>query len=133
MLPLCHSRFCHNRARLNHREALDQLISRWTVRYNPLELQESLQNAGVQAGAVMNIAEIVESSHLNDRGYIESWDHPIVGNKRYHRAPMVMSETPVKIRKRPSLLGEDTERVLGEVLGYSPEQVHQLIEAGVVY
>jgi benzylsuccinate CoA-transferase BbsF subunit len=126
-------RFCTNEARMGNREALDSLISSWTIRYEPLELQELLQKGGVQAGAVMNIAEVVESPHLKERGYIENWDHPVVGDKRYHRAPIVMSETPVRIRKRAPLLGEDTESVLCGMLGYSKEQLVQLVEEEVLY
>jgi formyl-CoA transferase len=44
---------------------------------------------------------------------------------------MVLSDSPVEVRSSP-LLGEHTAEILGEVMGYSKEQVEQLRAEGVV-
>jgi formyl-CoA transferase len=43
-----------------------------------------------------------------------------------------MSATPVEIRNAPPELGQDTDAVLGEILGYPPVTIEELHAAGAV-
>ncbi len=44
---------------------------------------------------------------------------------------MTLSDSPVEVQSSP-LLGEHTDEILGEVMGYTKEQVAQLRDEGVV-
>ena len=55
-------------------------------------------------------------------------EHPVGGTYRVVGSPMKLSETPVQYRIPPPFLGEHTEEVLRDVLGYGPEQIRRLRE-----
>ena len=46
--------------------------------------------------------------------------------------PVRLSETPPDYRLPPPVLGEHTEAVLGERLGFSPAKLAELRDAGVI-
>ncbi|MFA5027608.1 MAG: CoA transferase, partial [Candidatus Methylomirabilota bacterium] len=58
--------------------------------------------------------------------------HPLTGPIRMVRNPVTFSEMPVDLRRLPPRLGEHTEEVLRELLGYSAAEVGELRAAGVV-
>lgn len=126
------ARFATNAARIQHRQALDDLISTWTAHYDHYEVMRRLQHAGVAAGAVLSTGEFVGDEHVKARGFMESFDHPVVGEKLYPGVPFKMSETPGSIHRPAPCLGADTEHVLKNILGMGDEQIKELDEAGVL-
>jgi len=126
------ARFTSNAARIQNRKALDDLIGAWTEQFDHYEVMRRLQAAGVAAGAVLSTGEFVEDPHIKARGFIESFDHPVVGEKRYPGVPFKLSDTPGYIHRPAPCLGADTEHVLKNILGMSDEQIEELDEAGVL-
>ncbi len=43
-----------------------------------------------------------------------------------------MSRTPCKVRRAAPRLGEDTDYVLGEILGYTPGKIAELRATGII-
>ncbi len=126
------ARFATNAARIQNRKALDDLISAWTEQFDHYEVMRRLQAAGVAAGAVLSTGEFVEDPHIKARGFMESFDHPVVGEKRYPGVPFKLSETPGYIHRPAPCLGADTEHVLKNILGMSDEHIKELDDAGVL-
>jgi formyl-CoA transferase len=60
--------------------------------------------------------------------YVEL-DHPQRGKWWNVGMPIKLSASPARIERSP-LLGEHTEEILGEVLGYSDEQIAKLDKGG---
>jgi crotonobetainyl-CoA:carnitine CoA-transferase CaiB-like acyl-CoA transferase len=58
--------------------------------------------------------------------------HPKIGKFKLVGSPMKLSKTPVQYRIPPPLLGEHTESVLQEVLGYDKEKIARLKEGKVI-
>jgi crotonobetainyl-CoA:carnitine CoA-transferase CaiB-like acyl-CoA transferase len=58
--------------------------------------------------------------------------HPTLGTLRLAGIPLKYSATPGAIRRPPPLLGEHTDDVLADVLGYAPERIEALRRQGVV-
>lgn len=46
--------------------------------------------------------------------------------------PLKMSESDQEVFKAPPRLGEDTEQILGKILGYSPEKIEELRRQGII-
>ncbi len=126
------ARFATNTARIQHRQALDELISKWSEQYDHYEVMRRLQAAGVAAGAVLSTGEFVQDEHIKVRGFMESFDHALVGEKLYPGVPFKMSETPGYIHRPAPCLGADTEHVLKNILGMSDAEIKQLDDEGVL-
>ena len=58
--------------------------------------------------------------------------HPTAGSFKMVASPMKLSETPCEIRRHPPLLGEHTDEVLAEILGYDAAKVDELRRAGII-
>jgi benzylsuccinate CoA-transferase BbsF subunit len=125
-------RFATNTGRLQNRQELDEIISRWTVQYDHYEVMHILQAAGVAAGAVLTTGEFVEDEHVKARGFMESFDHPVAGEKLYPGVPFKMSLTPGYIHRPAPCLGADTEYIFKNLLGLSDEQIKQLDDEGIL-
>jgi benzylsuccinate CoA-transferase BbsF subunit len=126
------ARFATNAARLQNRQVLDGLISKWTAQYDHYEVMHRLQVAGVAAGAVLSTGEFVENEHIKARGFMESFDHPVAGEKQYPGVPFKMSLTPGYIHRPAPCLGADTEYILKNLLGMSDEQMKLLDDEGIL-
>jgi benzylsuccinate CoA-transferase BbsF subunit len=70
--------------------------------------------------------------HMRARGYYVYLDHPEAGPTAYDGPPFRLSRTPGYLRRYAPLLGEHTDYVCKEVLGYGDEEVAQLIIDGVL-
>jgi len=126
------ARFTTNAARIQNRVALDELIGAWTEQYDHYEAMRLLQAGGVAAGAALSTGEFVEDEHVKARGFMESFDHPVVGEKLYPGVPYKLSETPGYIHRAAPVLGADTEYVFKSLLGMSDEEIKQLDEEGIL-
>jgi benzylsuccinate CoA-transferase BbsF subunit len=126
------ARFATNAARLQNRQVLDEIISKWTTQYDHYDVMRRLQAVGVAAGAVLSTGEFVEDEQVKARGFMESFDHPVAGEKLYPGVPFKMSLTPGYIHRPAPCLGADTEYILKNMLGMSDEQIKQLDDDGVL-
>jgi formyl-CoA transferase len=59
-------------------------------------------------------------------------DHPKIGRFRSIGNPVKTPAMPEGPFEPPPMHGQHTEEVLGEVLGYSPERIKELVEKGVI-
>ena len=119
-------RFCNALSRWKHQDELDHLIQEWTTRRQHLEAMETLQAAGVPAGAVVNSQERFENEHLQERGYFLQGSSPEVGSHYYQGPPMKLTRTPITIQRLAPALGEHNEYIFGELLGLSKGQIDAL-------
>ena len=59
-------------------------------------------------------------------------EHPVTGKYKVVGSPMKLSQTPVQYQIPPPLLGEHTEEVLKDVLGYEQRKIDRLREEKVI-
>jgi len=69
---------------------------------------------------------------VRERGMVTQWAHPLDPGLRLVSSPMKLGGTPVRTDLPPPLLGEHTDAVLQELLGWDKEQVAALRQQGVV-
>jgi crotonobetainyl-CoA:carnitine CoA-transferase CaiB-like acyl-CoA transferase len=127
------ARFQTNAGRVTHRaELLPRLEA--ILRSRPRrEWLERFTQAGVPVTPVNNLAEAFAEPQARARGMLQQVEHPTLGSIPLIGSPLAhLSRTPAKAQAHPPLLGEHTGAVLSEVLGYTPEQVRELVAAGVV-
>ena len=126
------TRFTTLAGRKQNEDELEAIISAWTLTRTPQEVTEQLQVANIPAAPSMSNLDLSTDSHLNNRSIFTYLEHLEVGTKQHVGIPWQMSKTPLSVRKPAPLLGQDTDYVLREVLGYSADEVAVLREKQVL-
>jgi formyl-CoA transferase len=124
-------RFATPEARWENREALDALIAEWTRQHTKHEVLQLMGKAGVPCGACLDTGEVLSDPHLRARDMIVDVEYPSRGAYQTVGCPIKLSDSPAEV-VRPPLLGEHTEKLLGEICGVSPEEARRLRGAGVI-
>ncbi len=109
---------------------IDKWIGSWTSTAEAMEVASLLQAHHVVACPAFTNADIVDSEQIQQREFMVELDHPDVGPRLFPGSPLRLSATPVIINRAPSF-GEHNTEVLSE-LGYSPEQIGDLLTAGTI-
>jgi benzylsuccinate CoA-transferase BbsF subunit len=118
--------------RLARAPELEAAVSAWTNTRPPEEVQRLLQEAGVPAGLVANSRSLIETdAQLKYRAYWQYVDHPELKSSAYHSPPYIIDGERVEL-VRPPLLGEHTDEVLKNHLGFDQAKIDALREAGVL-
>jgi CoA:oxalate CoA-transferase len=81
---------------------------------------------------INNLKQICEDAHIKHRKMLVEIDQPVVGKMQVSASPLKLSETPGEVYAPAPMLGQHTEEVLRELLGYSTDVINQLRADGVV-
>lgn len=125
-------RFETNPKRVENREALLPLIDELFAGKSCDEWMGLLVGASIPCGPVNNMKHLFADPQVRHRRMIEEIPHPTIGTLRLTGIPIKYSETPGRVRLPPPLVGEHTDRILAEVLGYSPNRIAELKEQGAI-
>ncbi len=126
------ARFATNPDRVRNHGELFALLSELIAGRSTDDWMDLLRDAGVPCGPIYNVDETLELDHLHAREMIVPLSHPVAGDVRVVGSPTRLTDAPPKYELPPPLVGEHTEAVLGEVLGYSNEQIQALVAAEAV-
>jgi crotonobetainyl-CoA:carnitine CoA-transferase CaiB-like acyl-CoA transferase len=117
------ARFRTVAGRLSHRDALNDLIARWTQKQDAFAVMDRLQQAGVPSGVVQTGEDLVNDPQLRQRGFIVAVDNPRLGRVVLPNFPLQFANSTLTRRWEFPVLGRDTEAVLRDVVGYSEETI----------
>lgn len=92
--------------------------------------QAQLDAAGIPASPINTIAQVMEHPQVLAREMLVKLTHPVAGELTMPGIPIKLSETPGAMRTAAPTLGQHTESLLAELLGYTPEQIAELRAAG---
>jgi crotonobetainyl-CoA:carnitine CoA-transferase CaiB-like acyl-CoA transferase len=115
-----------NEMRVKHRDIVMQKLTAAILRIERAKLLQMLDEAEVPIGPVNDVAEILADPHVRARGLVGSFDYPEVGEFKALALPYKFLGWDNPEIGAPPALGADTDRVLGEVLGYSVEKIQKL-------
>ncbi len=130
-------RFSTLARRLENQDSLDQFVGAATETWDGFELMAALQARGVPAGVCQSAQDRVETDpQLAHLGWLVELEQSEIGRWPVKEHPTHFSDTPTYIggrfdRSGPSY-GEDTDRVLGEILGLGPEEIDALRAEGAL-
>jgi crotonobetainyl-CoA:carnitine CoA-transferase CaiB-like acyl-CoA transferase len=125
-------RFVKNADRVRHRAILVPMIAEVMRSRRKSDWLEALNAAHVPCGPVNNIAEVMADPHVQSRGMIEHWQHPKQPELQLVASPMKLSHTPVRHGSPPPLLGQHTDEVLAELLGWGRDDIAAARAQGTV-
>ena len=119
--------------RLAHQDELDDRMASWTRGRDRKALAAALLARGVPAAAVARPAErIDEDPAMAKWGLWPTVEHTAMGEVRVDGLPVHLSETDWRITEGGPCLGEDNDRVYGELLGLSADEIGELRSQGVI-
>ncbi len=118
--------------RSRHHEAIDDLIGRWTARHDLAELEKKLQEANVPATRIFTIADIFADPHYQARGALVRAPDDDLGEVAMAAPVPRLSATPGTVRHAGRRIGQDTRRVLAELLGLGEADLDRLQAGGVI-
>jgi len=105
---------------------LDTKISHWTQHYDRYELMTLLQDKGIAAGVVQDIADTFDRDpQLKQRDYLTELEHPIIGKFGHQAPPVKLSRTPAQVKLAPAL-GQHTLDICKRIIGLNQEQIQSL-------
>ena len=117
--------------RLPHLNRIFGAIEEWTMTKTKYEVMEICNPHDIPVGPILSMKEIAEEPSLRETGTIVEVDHPERGPYLSVGCPVKLSDNDVVVERSP-LLGEHSDEILSEVLGYSAEEIASLREAGAV-
>jgi crotonobetainyl-CoA:carnitine CoA-transferase CaiB-like acyl-CoA transferase len=124
-------RFATMELRKANEAALDAGIERWTRPRDRDFMAHQLNQAGVRAAPSREGRDLYADPHLRARGTFASVEHPELGCLELVAPPFKLSDIEVPARCGPRL-GEDTDRLLAEVLGLDAAAIEALRASDVI-
>jgi formyl-CoA transferase len=79
------------------------------------EWVERMLAAGVPAGPIHDFRQVFADPHTEARRMIEDVEHPVAGTVHTLGFPLKLSDTPLRVRRPPPLLGEHSAEIRREL------------------
>ena len=121
-------RFARNRDRIANRGELVHQLQAVLVERTTEEWLRALGERGVPAGPINDIGEVLTNGHARERELVRRMSGPDGESVPTVANPVDFSDTPVCYERTPPCLGQHTDEVLREWLGYSDERIAELRE-----
>ncbi len=124
-------RFASRELRSQNSDALEAELGAWFADQNMQDAADHLAAHGVPCSPVNTTAQAAVDPHLTEREIMMEVPDPIAGTMwvsgkaiKFSRTPMVVGATP--------LVGEHTNEILSDILGYDDARIQSLHDSQVV-
>jgi crotonobetainyl-CoA:carnitine CoA-transferase CaiB-like acyl-CoA transferase len=121
-----------NSVRVARREEVMDKLGAAIVRWNRDDLGRACDGAGVPAGPVNHVDEVFADPHVLARGMRSEFAHPTLGSFEAVPLPFKFDGWDNPVAGTPPLLGEHTDAILAQRLGYAPERIAALRAAKAI-
>jgi crotonobetainyl-CoA:carnitine CoA-transferase CaiB-like acyl-CoA transferase len=125
------ARFSSDKARGDNGAVISERVGAWVCERTNDEAIAAFEGARVPAGPVYTMAEALADPHVQASDIFTDVDFPGIGTAPIAATPVKLHSTPGSVRRRPPVLSEHSDAVLGE-LGYSASEIAALKADGVV-
>ena len=116
-------RYASNRLRVTHRAELVPLLEPILKSRPKADWLAALEAAGVPCGAINRLDEVFADPQVQARAMVDHWAHPLKQDLRLVASPLKLGRTPVRTERPPPLLGQHTDEVLAELLGWDAARI----------
>jgi crotonobetainyl-CoA:carnitine CoA-transferase CaiB-like acyl-CoA transferase len=107
-------------------------IDEWTASQDAQSLVASLQAAGIAAGVVQDIEDLIEGdAPLRERGALVDLPHPRLGVFGHVRTPITFSRDRAQAYRAPAI-GEHNREIAMQVAGLDADHFERLVAARVM-
>ena len=126
-----HTDYATPAVRLSHLDDSFGIVEAWTQTKTKREVMDAFNELNVPCGPIMSMKEILEDESLAGRDTVVEVDHPERGKFKTVGNPIKLSASPVEIVASPGL-GEHTEEILRDLLGFDDESVQNARSEGAI-
>ena len=119
-------------ARLENAEELGEILDRLFLSKNKMDMFYGAHQKRFIYGVIDSLEEAMVSPQNLDRERFVEVDHPVAGTFRYPGAPFRLSRTPWDGLHPAPTLGQHTQEVFSQRLGYKAADLEELSGMGVI-
>ena len=124
-------RFTHRSLRASNYLEIEEAIKKWFSNKTMAEAVDILSENSIPCSPVNNIEQASNDPHLREREMMVEVPDPIAGTMWVTGKSIKFSRTPMVVGSTPKV-GEHTNEILSEVLGYSNDEIQKLVEKEVI-
>lgn len=124
-------RFRTGQDRLDHREALNEILDEEFRRRSREEWVATFRDAKLPVGPIRSIEEALENEFTERNGVRATLEHPEYGAVNTLNLPLHVDGERQEFSSAPPQVGEDSREILRE-MGLGTEEIDELAERGVI-
>ena len=128
---ITHPDYAKPEARLPRLKHIFATIEEWTKTKTKFEAMDILNEYDIPCGPILSMKELLEEPSLRKTGTVVEVDHPTRGKYFTVGNPIKLSDSPSEVKRSP-LLGEHTDEILRQVLGYDDKKVQEFKQSGAL-
>lgn len=125
-------RFTSVEGRMTHQAHLESIIQAWVKPQHTDAIAAQLDDVGIPYAKVATVAEVASSEQIKAREMVREIEHPTLGTLKLPNSPIKMDRSPPSVHKAPPTVGEDTQFVYADILGYSDSEIEALRRDGAI-
>jgi len=118
-------------ARLPKLKAIFARIEQWTMTKTKFEVMEICNAKDIPVGPILSMKEIAEDESLRKTGTVVEVDHPTRGKYLSVGNPIKLSDSISEVKRSP-LLGEHTDEILSDVIGFDASTIAEIKNSGAL-
>ena len=126
-----HPNYAKAAARLPRLNEIFVRIEHWTMTKTKFEAMDILNKYDIPCGPILSMKELADDQSLRATGTVVEVDHPTRGKYLSVGNPIKLSDSPTEVLRSP-LLGEHTDEILRQVLGFSDRQIADTYDSGAL-
>lgn len=126
------ARFAEQTVRGRNSEAIDELVTRWTLTHDLEELERILDAAQVPACRIFTMADIFANAQYREREMLVRTRDDDLGSVTLAGIVPKLSATPGQLRWAGRRTGQDTRFVLRRLLELPEARIDELEAAGII-
>lgn len=126
-------RFASAAGRSEHNEALIEVIETHALRHDHATLMDAFRREGLVASPVNNLADVIRDEQAWRNNYfMKTWCEEVQREVDIRGLPITLSKTPGEVHCLGPQLGQDTELVMMELLGYEWDEIETMKAKGAI-
>ena len=127
-------RFRNLEDRLRNAAEVEAMVTEWSRNLSSPEALRTLREKKIPCDPVLEVKEVLEDPQLKSRGMIQELPHPLGAPTGVKAAgfPIRFSELPAEYPGPAPMLGQHNQEIYMELLGFSRNDMEQLVKEGII-